>query len=163
MKIVAHSDHAAVAIRQEMIEQARAMGHEVDDLGPTEGESVDYPYAGAVVGHKVASGEYDLGLLACGTGVGISMAANKVPGARAVVCSEPYTARLSREHNASNIVSVGARVVGPGEARMIVEAFLGAEPAGGRHAERVKMINALDDPSLDLDALYQMGPAAHSG
>ena len=74
----------------------------------------------------MASGEYDLGLLACGTGVGISMAANKVPGARAVVCSEPYTARLSREHNASNIVSVGARVVGPGEARMIVEAFLAA-------------------------------------
>ena len=163
MKIVTHSDHAAVAIRQEMIEQARAMGHEVDDLGPTEGESVDYPYAGAVVGHKVASGEYDLGLLACGTGVGISMAANKVPGARAVVCSEPYTAGWSGEHDGCNIVSVGARVVGPGEARMIVEAFLGAEPAGGRHAERVKMINALDDPSLDLDALYQMGPAAHSG
>ena len=163
MKIVAHSDHAAVAIRQEMIEQARAMGHEVDDLGPAEGESVDYPYAGAVVGHKVASGEYDLGLLACGTGVGISMAANKVPGARAVVCSEPYTARMSYGHYACNIVSVGTRVVGPGEARMIVEAFLGAEPAGGRHAERVKMINALDDPSLDLDALYQMGPAAHSG
>ena len=162
MKIVAHSDHAAVAIRQEMIEQARAMGHQVDDLGPAEGEKVDYPYAGAVVGHKVASGEYDLGLLACGTGVGISIAANKVAGARAVVCSEPYTARLSREHNASNIVSVGARVVGPGEARMIVEAFLTTEPAGGRHAERVTMINALDDHSLSLEALRAMGPAAHA-
>ncbi|MBK8445434.1 MAG: ribose 5-phosphate isomerase B [Micropruina sp.] len=162
MRIVAHSDHAAVAIRLEMIEQAREMGHQVDDLGPAEGERVDYPYAGALVGHKVASGEYDLGLLACGTGVGISMAANKVPGARAVVCSEPYTARLSREHNASNIVSVGARVVGPGEARMIVEAFLAAEPAGGRHAERVEMLKALDDQQLDLQILRAMGPAAQS-
>ena len=159
MRIVAHSDHAGVAIRHEMIEQARELGHEVDDLGPAEGEKVDYPYAGALVGHKVAAGEYDLGLLVCGTGVGISMAANKVPGARAVVCSEPYTARLSREHNASNIVSVGARVVGPGSARMIVEAFLAAEPAGGRHAERVEMLKALDSKDLDLETLRAMGPA----
>ena len=159
MRIVAHSDHAGVAIRHEMIEQARELGHEVDDLGPAEGEKVDYPYAGALVGHKVAAGEDDLGLLVCGTGVGISMAANKVPGARAVVCSEPYTARLSREHNASNIVSVGARVVGPGSARMIVEAFLTAEPAGGRHAERVEMLKALDSKDLDLETLRAMGPA----
>ena len=159
MRIVAHSDHAGVAIRHEMIEQARELGHEVDDLGPAEGEKVDYPYAGALVGHKVAAGEYDLGLMVCGTGVGISMAANKVPGARAVVCSEPYTARLSREHNASNIVSVGARVVGPGSARMIVEAFLTAAPAGGRHAERVEMLKALDSKNLDLETLRAMGPA----
>ena len=112
MKIVAHSDHAAVAIRQEMIEQARAMGHEVDDLGPAEGESVDYPYAGAVVGHKVASGEYDLGLLACGTGVGISMAANKVPGVRAAMCYDYATAANSREHNDANLLTLGAGLLG---------------------------------------------------
>lgn len=159
MRIVAHSDHAGVALRQEMIEQARELGHEVDDLGPAEGEKVDYPYAGALVGHKVAAGEYDVGLLVCGTGVGISMAANKVPGARAVVCSEPYTARLSRQHNASNIVAVGARVVGPGSVRMIVEAFLTAEPAGGRHAERVEMLKALDAKDIDLETLRKMGPA----
>ncbi len=159
MKIVAHSDHAGVALRLEMIEQARELGHEVVDLGPAEGEKVDYPYAGAVVGHGVAAGKYDLGLLVCGTGVGISLAANKVPGARAVVCSEPYTARLSRQHNASNIVAVGARVVGPGEARMIVEAFLAAEPEGGRHAQRVAMLTALDDPDADLEAVRLMGPA----
>ncbi|MFT3834456.1 MAG: ribose 5-phosphate isomerase B [Micropruina sp.] len=159
MKIVAHSDHAGVELRLEMIEQARELGHHVDDLGPALGEKVDYPYAGAVVGHKVASGEYDLGILVCGTGVGISLAANKVAGARAVVCSEPYTARLSRQHNASNIVAVGERVVGPGEARMIVEAFLSTEPAGGRHAQRVEMLKALDDPSIDLEQLRQMGPA----
>ena len=140
MKIVAHSDHAAVAIRQEMIEQARAMGHEVDDLGPAEGESVDYPYAGAVVGHKVASGEYDLGLLACGTGVGISMAANKVAGARAVVCSEPYTARLSRQHNNANMLAFGARVVGQDLALMIVDSFMSGVFEGGRHARRVGLI-----------------------
>ncbi|MFT4294123.1 MAG: ribose 5-phosphate isomerase B [Micropruina sp.] len=159
MRIVAHSDHAGVELRLEMIAQARELGHDVDDLGPALGEKVDYPYAGAVVGHKVASGEYDLGMLVCGTGVGISLAANKVAGARAVVCSEPYTARLSRQHNASNIVAVGERVVGPGEARMIVEAFLTAEPAGGRHAQRAAMLTALDDPSLDLDELRRMGPA----
>lgn len=158
MRIVAHSDHAGVAIRHEMIEQARELGHEVVDLGPAEGEKVDYPYAGALVGHKVAAGEFDLGILVCGTGVGISMAANKVAGARAVVCSEPYTARLSREHNASNIVAVGARVVGPGEARMIVEAFLATEPAGGRHAERVEMLKALDG-DIELEELRRMGPA----
>ncbi len=158
MRIVAHSDHAGVDIRLEMIEQARELGHEVVDLGPAEGEKVDYPYAGAVVGHKVASGEFDLGLLVCGTGVGISLAANSVPGARAVVCSEPYTARLSREHNASNIVSVGARVVGPGEARMIVEAFLTTAPVGGRHAQRVAMLKALDG-DIDLESLRRMGPA----
>lgn len=160
MRIVAHSDHAGIDIRQQMVEQARELGHEVDDLGPAEGDKVDYPYAGAVVGMKVATGEYDLGILVCGTGVGISMAANKVPGARAVVCSEPYTAKLSREHNASNIVAVGARVVGPGAARMITEAFLGTEPAGGRHAQRVEMIKALDAGEHDLERIRQLGPAA---
>ncbi|MCW3158137.1 ribose 5-phosphate isomerase B [Micropruina sonneratiae] len=159
MRIVAHSDHAGVALRLEMVEQARELGHEVDDLGPAVGEKVDYPYAGAVVGHKVSAGEYDLGILVCGTGVGISMAANKIPGARAVVCSEPYTARLSRQHNASNIVAVGERVVGPGEARMIVEAFLTTEPAGGRHAQRVEMLKALDNQNLALEDLRRMGPA----
>ncbi|QLQ15229.1 MAG: ribose 5-phosphate isomerase B [Micropruina sp.] len=159
MRIVAHSDHAGIEIRQEMVAQARELGHEVDDLGPAEGEKIDYPYAGAVVGRKVATGEYDLGLLVCGTGIGISLAANKVPGVRAAVCSEPYTARLTRQHNGSNIIAVGARVVGPGLARMIVEAFLLAEPEGGRHAQRVGMLTALEDPSIDLETLRAMGPA----
>lgn len=159
MRILAHSDHAGIQIRQEMVAQAREMGHEVDDLGPAEGEKVDYPYAGAVVGRKVAAGEYDLGILVCGTGIGISLAANKVPGVRAAVCSEPYTARLTRQHNGSNIIAVGARVVGPGLARMIVEAFLEAEPEGGRHAQRVDMLTALENPSIELETLRRMGPA----
>ena len=152
MRIVIASDHAAVELRQEMADEARSLGHAVTDLGPAPGEAVDYPVNGAKVGRMVASGEYDLGLLACGTGVGISIAANKVPGIRAVVCSEPYSAKLSRQHNDSNVLAVGARVVGPGLARMIVAEWLAAEFEGGRHARRVGLITDLEtvtpDPSV---------------
>ncbi len=144
MRIVIASDHAAVELRQEMADEARSLGHEVTDLGPAPGEAVDYPVNGAKVGRLVAAGEYDLGLLACGTGVGISIAANKVPGIRAVVCSEPYSAKLSRQHNDSNVLAVGARVVGPGLARMIVAEWLAAEFEGGRHARRVGLIADLE-------------------
>jgi len=143
MKIVVASDHAGVELRQEMADEARALGHEVTDLGPAPGVAIDYPVNGALVGRLVAAGEYDLGMLVCGTGVGISIAANKVPGIRAVVCSEPFTARLSRQHNNSNVLAVGARVVGPGLARMIVHEWLTAEFEGGRHARRVALI---EDP-----------------
>ena len=161
MRIVVSSDHAGFELRQEMIAQAREMGHEVVDIGPADGQRADYPYEGAAVGRLVAAGEYDLGMLVCGTGIGIALAANQVPGIRAGVCSEPYTARLTRQHNAANVISVGARVVGPGLARMIVEAFLEATPEGGRHAERVAMITALEDPTIDLETLRRMGPAGH--
>ena len=149
MRIVIASDHAAVELRQEMADEARSLGHEVTDLGPAPGEAVDYPVNGAKVGRLVASGEYDLGLLACGTGVGISIAANKVPGIRAVVCSEPYSAKLSRQHNDSNVLAVGARVVGPGLARMIVAEWLAAEFEGGRHARRVGLITDLETTAGD--------------
>ena len=149
MRIVIASDHAAVELRQEMADEARSLGHEVTDLGPAPGEAVDYPVNGAKVGRLVASGEYDLGLLACGTGVGISIAANKVPGIRAVVCSEPYSAKLSRQHNDSNVLAVGARVVGPGLARMIVAEWLAAEFEGGRHARRVGLITDLETATTD--------------
>ncbi|PKQ24420.1 MAG: ribose 5-phosphate isomerase B [Actinobacteria bacterium HGW-Actinobacteria-5] len=149
MRIVIASDHAAVELRQEMADEARSLGHEVTDLGPAPGEAVDYPVNGAKVGRLVASGEYDLGLLACGTGVGISIAANKVPGIRAVVCSEPYSAKLSRQHNDSNVLAVGARVVGPGLARMIVAEWLAAEFEGGRHARRVGLITDLETVTRD--------------
>ncbi|MCB0912536.1 MAG: ribose 5-phosphate isomerase B [Propionibacteriaceae bacterium] len=149
MRIVIASDHAAVELRQEMAEEARALGHEVTDLGPAPGEAVDYPVNGAKVGRLVAAGEYDLGLLACGTGVGISIAANKVPGIRAVVCSEPFSAKLSRQHNDSNVLAVGARVIGPGLARMIVREWLTAEFEGGRHARRVGLITDLETATTD--------------
>lgn len=150
MRIVIASDHAAVELRQEMADEARSLGHEVTDLGPAPGEAVDYPVNGAKVGRLVAAGEYDLGLLACGTGVGISIAANKVPGIRAAVCSEPFTAKLSRQHNDSNVLAVGARVVGPGLARMIVREWLTAEFEGGRHARRVGLITDLEAARTDV-------------
>ena len=145
MKIVVASDHAGVELRQEMADEARALGHEVTDLGPAPGVAIDYPVNGALVGRLVAAGEYDLGMLVCGTGVGISIAANKIPGIRAVVCSEPFTARLSRQHNDSNVLAVGARVVGSGLARMIVESWLGAEFEGGRHGRRVALLDELEN------------------
>lgn len=144
MRIVLASDHAAVSLRQEMADEARALGHEVTDLGPEAGESMDYPVNGARVGRLVAAGEYDRGILACGTGVGISIAANKIPGIRAVVCSEPYSAILARQHNDTNVLAVGARVIGSGMARLIVREWLAAEFEGGRHARRVDLINELD-------------------
>ena len=130
MRLVVASDHAGVELRHEMAEEARLLGHEVDDLGPAPGEAIDYPVNGAKVGRMVAAGEYDLGMLVCGTGVGISIAANKVPGIRAVVCSEPFTAEMARRHNNANVLALGARVVGPGLARMIVRAWLTAEFEG---------------------------------
>lgn len=144
MRIVIASDHTGYDLRQEMAAEARELGHEVVDLGPEPGEKLDYPVNGAAVGRLVAAGDYDLGMLVCGTGVGISLAANKVRGIRAVVCSEPYTARLSRQHNNSNILAVGARVVGPGLARMIVHEWLTAEFEGGRHARRVDQITEIE-------------------
>ena len=143
MKIVVASDHAGVELRQEMADEARALGHEVTDLGPAPGVAIDYPVNGALVGRLVAAGEHDLGGRVCGAGVGISIAANKIPGIRAVVCSEPFTARLSRQHNDSNVLAVGARVVGSGLARMIVESWLGAEFEGGRHGRRVALLDEL--------------------
>jgi ribose 5-phosphate isomerase B len=105
---------------------------------------VDYPVFGEKVARAVASGECEKGLLFCGTGVGISIAANKVKGIRAVVCSEPYSAKLSREHNDTNILAVGARVVGIELAKMIIETWLTTPFEGGRHATRVEMLNNME-------------------
>ncbi len=145
MKIVVASDHAGVELRTEIAEQARELGHEVVDLGPEPGESMDYPVNGAKVGRLVASGEFDRGLLVCGTGVGISIAANKIPGVRAVVCSEPYSAVMSRAHNDANVLALGARVVGIGLGREIVRQWLATEFEGGRHARRVGLITELEN------------------
>ena len=145
MRIVVASDHAGVELRQEMAEEARSLGHEVTDLGPAPGEAIDYPVNGARVGRLVAAGEYDLGMLVCGTGIGISIAANKVGGVRAAVCSEPFSARLSREHNNANVLAVGARVVGPGLARMIVREWLEAE-FEGRNERHLRRVGLIEDP-----------------
>jgi ribose 5-phosphate isomerase B len=147
MRIAVASDHAGVELRQELADEARQLGHEVVDFGPAVGESIDYPVNGALVGRLVAAGEYDCGLLVCGTGVGISIAANKVPGVRAVVCSETYSAVMSRAHNDANVLAMGARVVGAGLGRQIVREWLATEFEGGRHARRVNLISELEGSS----------------
>ena len=144
MKIAMGNDHSAVEMKNIIKEHLISKGYEVMDLGTNSEESCDYPVYGEKVGRAVASGEADLGIAICGTGVGISLAANKVRGIRACVCSEPYTAKLSRMHNNSNVLAFGARVVGSELAKMIVDEWLAAEFEGGRHQRRVDLIMAIE-------------------
>lgn len=145
MKIAIGNDHVAVELKNHITKYVEAKGYEVVNFGTDSSESCDYPVYGEKVARAVASGECDLGILICGTGIGISLAANKVKGIRAAVCSEPYSARLTRQHNNANIIAFGARVVGQAMAEMIVDEFLDAEYEGGRHARRVDMITAIEE------------------
>ena len=144
MRIVVSSDHAAIALRQAVAEHVAAAGHVVDDIGPVTPESTDYPARGEAAARTVAAGEADLGIILCGTGQGIMMAANKVPGIRCGVCSDSFSAAMIRAHNDANMLSLGARVVGEGLALQIVDAFLSTAFGGGRHSPRVEMIKALE-------------------
>ena len=144
MKIVLANDHSAVDMKKEILAHLEEKGYQVIDIGTNSPESCDYPVFGERAGKMVASGEADLGILICGTGVGISLAANKVKGVRACVCSEPYSAKLSRMHNDTNILAFGARVVGTELAKMIVDEWLAAEFEGGRHKRRVDMIMEIE-------------------
>jgi ribose 5-phosphate isomerase B len=127
-----------------LIEQLQALGHEVVDLGTHSPDPVDYPLYGALVGRSVASGSTDLGLCVCGTGIGISIAANKIRGVRAAVVHDVSSARLAREHNGANVICFGARLVGPGVAADSLRAFLQGEFQGGRHLRRIEEIAALE-------------------
>lgn len=140
MKIAMGSDHVGFQMKNELAEYLEAKGHKIDDLGSHSEERTDYPIFGKAVATAVVSGRADCGILVCGTGVGISIAANKTAGIRAVVCSEPYSAMLSKQHNNTNILAVGARVIGIELAKMIVDAWLNAEFEGGRHLNRVNML-----------------------
>lgn len=145
MKIAIGNDHVAVELKNIIKEHLESKGHEVVNYGTDSTERFDYPISGYKVGKAVASGECDLGVLICGTGVGISLAANSVQGVRAVVCADPYSAKLSREHNNTNIVAFGARVVGQELAKMIVDEWLDAEFEGGRHQRRIDMIGEIKE------------------
>ncbi len=145
MKIVIGNDHTAVALKNEIREYAESLGHTVDNFGTDESTSCNYAEYGEKVARAVAAGEYDCGILICGTGVGISLAANKVRGIRAAVCSEPVTAALVKRHNNANIIAFGARIVGSEMAKEIVKAYLTAEFEGGRHQARVDSIMAIED------------------
>ncbi len=142
-RIVLSSDHAAIALRQTIAEHIAALGWEVVDIGPTTSESTHYPIHGKAAAQHVASGDCQLGIVLCGTGQGIMMAANKVEGIRCGVCSDAFSARMIRAHNNANMLSIGVRVVGEGLALDIVDAFLSTEFEGGRHATRVGMIEGV--------------------
>jgi len=150
MKIGIGNDHAGVEMKNQISAYLESKGYEVVNFGTDSTERTDYPIYGAKVGKAVASKQVDLGIVICGTGVGISLAANKINGVRACVCSEPYTAQLSRRHNNTNVLAFGSRVVGIELAKMIVDEWLNASFEGGRHAERVAMLAKLEkDQSLD--------------
>jgi ribose 5-phosphate isomerase B len=143
-RVIAASDHAGLGLRAEAVKTARARGYEVEDLGPFSTESVDYPDYAKALAEAVAAGKARAGILVCGTGIGMSMAANKMPGIRAAVCRTEYEARMARAHNDANVLCLGDRVTGLGLGAAIVEVFLTTPFEGGRHGRRVDKIDALD-------------------
>jgi ribose 5-phosphate isomerase B len=141
MKIVFGADHGGFRLKAELVELVRKAGHEVTDLGTSSAESTDYPDYAHQVASKVVAGEFERGILVCGSGVGMSIAANRHAGVRAVVCSDVYTARMSREHNDANVLCLGERVVGAGLAAEIVRTWLAASAdPGPRHVRRREKI-----------------------
>lgn len=145
MKIGIGNDHTAVEMKKEITAYLESMGHEVVNYGVDTTESCHYPVIGERVGRAVADGEVECAVLICGTGVGISLAANKVNGVRAAVCSDTTTAHLVKEHNNANIIAFGARIVGLETAKDIVKSYLDAKFQGGRHATRVAMLSEIEE------------------
>ena len=145
MKIAIGSDHAGIELKGEVLAHLKTLGHQVKDFGAFSEESVDYPDIAKPLAKAVAAKKFKYGILICGTGIGITITANKVKGVRAGVCSEPYSAKMARAHNNANIIGIGARVVGSGLAFEIAKAFLETDfEAGTRHEMRVNKINAMD-------------------
>ena len=145
MKIAIASDHAAFELKDKIVQHLKELGHEPMDFGVYDDTSVDYPDYGVKVGKAVSEGEYERGVLLCGTGIGMSITANKFPGVRATLVYDNYTARMSRLHNDSNILVIGGRTTGISTAFDIVETWLTTPYEGGRHARRLKKISDLDN------------------
>ncbi|MBP3200276.1 MAG: ribose 5-phosphate isomerase B [Lachnospiraceae bacterium] len=145
MKIVIGNDHAAVDMKFKIKEYIESMGHEVINVGTDDYSSCDYPDIAYAACEKIKNKEVDLGVLICGTGVGMSLTANKVKGIRACVCSETYSARLCREHNDANVLCFGERVIGIETAKELVSAFLNATFEGGKHKNRVDKILSIEE------------------
>jgi ribose 5-phosphate isomerase B len=145
MKVAIGCDHTALELKQSTIAILNELGHEVTDFGTNSTESMDYPDVARPLAEAVARGEFDRGILICGTGIGMCIAANKVHGIRAALCHDTFSARQTREHNDSNILCYGARVIGPGLAGDIARTWLGTEFTGGRHARRVGKISDIEN------------------
>ena len=144
MRVALGADHGGYELKEAIRKHLQSQDIEVYDFGTHSNDSVDYPKYGFAVGSAIIKGEADLGIVVCGTGLGISMAANKIPGIRAAVCSETFSARMAREHNNANVLALGARVIGAGLALDIVDIFLKTEFSGGRHALRVDLISNIE-------------------
>lgn len=144
MRIITGSDHGGLSLKTALVARLRVQGHQVEDIGTHDGASCDYPDFAVLVGRAVSGGGADFGLLVCGTGQGMAMTANRIPGVRAAVVADTFTARATRQHNDANVLCLGERVVGPGLAGDILDAFLGASFEGGRHAGRIAKFTALE-------------------
>ncbi|TYO96548.1 ribose 5-phosphate isomerase B [Desulfallas thermosapovorans] len=144
MQVAIGSDHGGIKLKNELIAYFEEQGIAYHDFGTYTNDSVDYPDFARAVAEAVASGKFERGVLCCGTGIGVSIAANKIPGIRAALCHDTFSARMATEHNMANIITLGERVIGPGLARDIVGAWLNAKFAGGRHARRLEKIAALE-------------------
>ena len=145
MKIALAADHAGFALKEQVGEYLRTKGLEVEDLGPTSTEPVDYPDFAEKVATRVAAKQADYGVLVCGTGLGMMLAANKVPGIRAVPANDTLSARMAREHNDANVLTMGGRMIDEATMRKIVDTWLSTPFAGGRHERRIEKIQAIDE------------------
>ena len=145
MKLVIGNDHSSVDMKKEIMQYLEEKGIEMIDVGTNSTDSFNYPISGYRVGKMVAEGKVDGGIAICGTGVGISLACNKVDGVRACCCSEPYSAEMSKRHNNANVICFGARVIGIETAKQIVDAWINSKFEGGRHETRVNMIMEIQD------------------
>lgn len=145
MKIAIGSDHGGYELKGKLVKYMEDLGYEVVDHGTYSNDSVDYPDYGEKVAKSVVDGNEDLGVVICGTGIGISIAANKVKGARAALCGDTFSATMARQHNNANVIALGARVTGDELAKAILKAFLDSSFEGGRHARRVEKIMAIEN------------------
>lgn len=149
MRIAVAADHAGFPLKQTVIDETRRLGHEVTDLGTSSTEAVDYPDVAEALARAIAGGDADRGVILCGSGVGASVAANKIAGVRAAVCHDTYSAHQGVEHDDMNVLSLGARIIGPEIAVELVRAFLGAEFSGDeRHVRRLKKVLAIEERSM---------------
>lgn len=145
MRIALGCDHAGFKLKQTIMGLLTEMGHSYEDFGCFNTASVDYPDIGRPVAEAVAAGQFDCGILTCSTGVGMSMVANKIPGIRAALCHDTFSARRAREHNDANILCLGEAVIGQGLLRDILETYLNSEFVGGRHARRLEKIKEIEN------------------
>lgn len=145
MRVAIGCDHRGLVLKQIIINCLALQGHKYEDFGTYDTAPVDYPDVARRVAETVASGHVDCGILTCGTGIGMSMSANKIKGVRAALCHDPFSARMSREHNDANILCLGSWVIGQGLAEDVVKSFIGATFEGGRHRKRVEKIQELEN------------------